>query len=93
VKRTLIRSSAFVRAAKRILKKRPDVAEDLTAALELLSEDALHPKLKTHKLKGDLAGSWAASAGYDLRIVFQILDYKDSEAILLQTVGTHDEVY
>lgn len=93
MKRTLIRSSAFVRAAKRILKKRPDVAEDLTAALELLSEDALHPKLKTHKLKGDLAGSWAASAGYDLRIVFQILDYKDSEAILLQTVGTHDEVY
>jgi len=93
VKRTLIRSSAFVRAAKRILKKRPDVAEDLTAALELLSEDALHPKLKTHKLKGDLAGSWAASAGYDLRIVFQIVDYKDSEAILLQTVGTHDEVY
>ncbi|MBI4965490.1 MAG: type II toxin-antitoxin system mRNA interferase toxin, RelE/StbE family [Desulfomonile tiedjei] len=93
MKRTLIRSSAFVRAARRILKKRPDVEEDLRTALELLSEDVLHPKLKTHKLKGDLAGSWAASAGYDLRIVFQIVDYKDSEAILLQTVGTHDEVY
>jgi addiction module RelE/StbE family toxin len=93
VKRTLIRSSAFVRAAKRLLKKRPDVVEDLQAALELLSEDTLHPKLKTHKLKGDFEGSWAASAGYDLRIVFEIVDYKGSEAILLLTVGTHDEVY
>lgn len=93
MKRTLIRSSAFVRAAKRLLKKRPDVAEDLRAAFELLSEDALHPKLKTHKLKGDLEGSWAASAGYDLRIVFEMVDYEGSEAILLLTVGTHDEVY
>lgn len=66
MKRTLIRSSAFVRAAKRILKNRPDVAEDLRVALELLSQDAQHPKLKNHKLKGDLEGSWAASAGYDL---------------------------
>jgi addiction module RelE/StbE family toxin len=93
VKRTLLRSSAFLRAAKRLVKKRPDVVKDLQAALELLSEDALHPKLKTHKLKGDLEEAWAASVGYDLRIVFQIVDYEGSEAILLQTVGTHDEVY
>lgn len=91
--RALIRTSAFVRAAKRILRKRPDAAEDLRTALELLSEDAFHPYLKTHKLKGDLQGSWAASAGYDLRIVFAMVDYKGSEAILLQSVGTHDEVY
>jgi addiction module RelE/StbE family toxin len=93
VKQPLIRTSAFVRAAKRLLKKRPDAAEDLRAALELLSEDALHPQLKTHKLKGGLQGSWAASAGYDLRIVFEMVDHKGSGAILLQTVGTHDEVY
>jgi len=93
VKRKLVRSRAFVRAAKRLLKKRPDVAEDLKAALELISEDALHPKLKSHKLKGELEGSWAASAGYDLRIVFQMVDYQGTEAILLLTVGTHDEVY
>lgn len=93
MKRTLIRSSAFVRAARRLVKKRPDVAEDLRAALELLAEDALHPKLKTHKRKGDLEGSWAASAGYDLRIVFELVNYEGSEAILLQTAGAHDELY
>lgn len=57
VKRVLLRSSAFVRVTKRLVKKRPDVAEDLRAVLELLSEDAFHPTLKTHKLKGDLPGA------------------------------------
>lgn len=59
----------------------------------LLSEDAFHPKLKTHKLKGNLEGSWACSSGYDLRIVFEFVASEGSEAILLQTLGTHDEVY
>jgi addiction module RelE/StbE family toxin len=69
------------------------MAEDLRATLELLAEDAFDPRLKTHKLKGDLSGSWACSLGYDLRIVFQFVDHEGAEAILLQTVGTHDEVY
>jgi mRNA-degrading endonuclease YafQ of YafQ-DinJ toxin-antitoxin module len=32
--------------------------------------DAAHASLRTHKLRGSLAGCWACSAGYDLRIVF-----------------------
>jgi len=69
------------------------VAEDIRAALELLAEDAFHPQLRTHKLKGKLRGSWACSAGYDLRIVFKYVQHEETEAILLETVGTHDEVY
>jgi len=61
--------------------------------LELLAQDAFHPKLKTHKLKGQLAGSWASSAGYDLRVVFQFVQHQGVEAILLESLGTHDEVY
>lgn len=93
MKRLLVRSSAFVRAAKRLVKKQPHVAEDLRLALELLSEDAFHPRLKTHRLKGDLEGAWACSAGYDLRIIFELVQHEEAEAILLLTVGTHDEVY
>lgn len=65
----------------------------LQAALQSLAEDAFHPGLKTHKLKGELAGSWACSAGYDLRIIFEFVQQEGAEAILLQTAGTHDEVY
>ena len=61
--------------------------------LELLAADAFHPQLKTDKLKGKLAGSWACSAGYDLRVVFQFVKHSGKEAILLESIGTHDEVY
>ncbi len=93
MKRVLLRSSAFARAAKRLVKKHPRVAEDLRITLELLSEDAFHLKLKTHKLKGDMEGTLACSAGYDLRILFEFVQHEGAEAILLQTVGSHDEVY
>ncbi len=93
MKRVLLKSSSFIRSAKRTVKKDPRLAEDIQTTLELLSEDAFHPRLKTHKLKGILAGSWACSVAYDLRIVFEFVEHKGNEAILLETVGTHDEVY
>jgi len=41
------------------VKKNATSAPILQAALESLAADAFHPALKTHKLKGELAGSWA----------------------------------
>jgi mRNA-degrading endonuclease YafQ of YafQ-DinJ toxin-antitoxin module len=75
------------------VRGRPALAAGIQTALELLAEDAFHPALKTHKLKGKLAGSWACSAGYDLRIVFSFVEDEGQEAILLKAVGTHEEVY
>ena len=93
MKRQLLRSSTFVRAARRLVKRNPGAAGDLRVTLELLSEDAFHPQLRTHKLKGPLADSWACSVGYDLRLVFAFVESEGKEAILLQAVGTHEEVY
>lgn len=93
MKRVLLRSNAFVRAARRIIKRNPKLAEEVRRALQMLTEDAFHPLLRTHKLKGKLEGSWACSAGYDLRIVFEFVQHGGSEAILLETIGTHQEVY
>ena len=56
-------------------------------------DDAFDPRLRTHKLKGQLANCWASSAGYDLRIVFELVQRSGAEAILLLSIGTHDEVY
>jgi addiction module RelE/StbE family toxin len=93
VKRLLLTSPGFLRAARRLIKKNTSTAEDLKAALELLGEDAFDARLRTHKLKGKLDGSWACSAGYDLRIIFNFVEHEEEEAILLETVGSHDEVY
>lgn len=79
--------------AKRLLKKSPSATQDLQAALALLVADAFHPTLKTHQLKGEMAGRWACSAGYDLRVIFKFVEHEGEETILLLSAGTHDEVY
>lgn len=91
--RLLLRSNSFIRAARRTIKKYPHIAKDMEEALELLSKDAFHPLLKTHKLKGNLKDSWACSVSFGLRIIFKFVQDNGPEAILLETIGTHDEVY
>lgn len=92
---TLVWSESFVRAFKRIARKDPQLTSKAKKTLDLLSKDCSHPALRTHKLKGKLAGSWACSVDYDTRIVFDFTKNPNSqeEEILLLTVGSHDEVY
>jgi mRNA interferase YafQ len=93
VRRVLLRSPAFARDPRAWLKSRPGTAAAVEATLEQLSADASHPSLRTHKLRGPLAGCWACSAGYDLRVVFEYVEHEESEAILLLALGMHDQVY
>jgi len=88
----LLQTPGFIRSAKAILK--PQMSDDIRMTLVTLSENPFDYKLKTHKLKGKLIGSYSCSAGYDLRIIFQIIsDQNNQESILLEAIGTHDEVY
>ena len=89
----LLRSSAFVRNARKIVKKQPQLAQNIQNTLELLCSDPFQTRLRSHKLKGELKDSYACSAGYDLRIIFKFVEYEQSQAILLESIGTHDEVY
>ncbi len=91
--RIVIQTAAFVRSAKRLLETNPQAVEGIRWAVDLLAIDAFHPLLRTHKLKGDLAGLWSCSAGYDLRIVFELTTRDGAEVVQLLSVGTHDQVY
>ena len=93
MKRPLLFSKAFRRTFRSLAKKNRVTAYAVQATLNQLEENAFAPSLKTHKLKGQLDGFWSCSAGYDLRILFKFVDQQDGEAILLASVGTHDEVY
>jgi addiction module RelE/StbE family toxin len=93
VRRKLLRSPSFARDLRRWLKAHPSTAGAVEASLEQLSADAAQPSLRTHKLRGPLAGCWACSAGYDLRVVFEYTQHHGTEAILLLALGTHDQVY
>ena len=92
--RNLIWSKTFSRTLKRTIKKHPTFKKNIKETLNLLVEDPFLPQLETHKLKGKLEGSWACSAGFDLRIVFDFVKGEGKEDdIFLTGIGSHDEVY
>jgi mRNA-degrading endonuclease YafQ of YafQ-DinJ toxin-antitoxin module len=93
VNRNLINTPAFTRSLRRFLKAHPHFHDDVEAALERLAQDAFNPALGTHKLSGSLAAAWSCSAGYDIRVLFRFVHHEGAEAILLLTIGSHDDVY
>jgi len=63
-------SSGFKRSFRKVIKKNPQLQEQIIEVLRLLSEAPFTPSLKSHKLGGNLAGLWSCSVAYDCRIVF-----------------------
>ena len=93
--RRIIWSTPFVRSVKHVVKRRATLRNDIEDTVKLLAQDTFAPSLETHKLKVNLAGFWACSVGYDLRIVFDFVQIEGEQetAIKLLEIGTHDEVY
>jgi addiction module RelE/StbE family toxin len=93
--KALVWTPGFKRSFKHSIRCRPDLQERIEHALKLLATDTLHPSLHIHKLKGDLAGSWACTVDFQYRIIFEFVQDPETqeEIILLEAVGTHDEVY
>jgi mRNA interferase YafQ len=92
--RRLVWSKTFLRAYTTTIPRQPDLKPDIEAVLRLLVDDPFEPRLRTHKLKGQLEGTWACSIGYDMRLIFEFVNGAGKEdEILLIEIGTHDEVY
>ena len=93
--RALAWDASFRRAFRRQTRKNSRLWQRILAVLELLAQDVFDPRLKTHKLRGQLEGLWACWVEYDCRIVFAFEPDPDSgqDMIVLIDIGTHDEVY
>ncbi|MBN2619664.1 type II toxin-antitoxin system mRNA interferase toxin, RelE/StbE family [candidate division WOR-3 bacterium] len=91
--RKLVWGRTFKRAYKKIIKRQPEMKNDIIKTIQLLSKNPFMPALETHKLHGKLAGAWACSIDYDLRIIFDFVKHDDEEAIFLMEIGSHEEVY
>ena len=87
--------TSFSRSFKRRTKNNKDLQERVYKTLEALSQNPFDPKLKTHKLHGQLEGYWACSIDYDLRVIFTFEPDPTSkeDLIVLVELGTHEEVY
>jgi len=91
----LTTDARFKRSFKRLIKKNPQLQNQILAILELLGNDPLNPSLKSHKLTGQLDGLWACSVSYDCRIIFAFKKeaVTGNDLIVLVDIGSHDEVY
>jgi mRNA interferase YafQ len=68
--RELVLLPGFERAFRKIIRKNPDLQSQIETTLRRMAENLNDPRLKTHRLSGQLAGLHACSVAYDCRIVF-----------------------
>jgi addiction module RelE/StbE family toxin len=88
-------SSGFKRSFKKIIKKNPQLKNQIINVLRLLADDPFTPSLRSHKLGGELAGLWSCSVAYECRIILNLSEDEEllEMVILLIDIGSHDEVY
>lgn len=77
-------SSHFLRALKKLPK---ELASEVLKREAMFRTNIFNPKLKTHKLKGELKGFWAFSITESHRIMFAI---ENNKVISFIDVGDHD---
>lgn len=79
-------SSTFFKTLRKFPKSQ---LKFLARKEKIFIENPFDPRLKTHKLKGELAEFYSFSISYHFRIVFH---FEDKNTIILDAIGTH-EVY
>lgn len=83
-------SAAFQKTYKKILKNNPSRQILFQQKISLFLQDPFHPQLRTHKLKGALKDFYSFSIEYNLRVVFY---FASDTVVVLEDIGSHDEVY
>jgi len=87
----LIFTYSYEKRAKKFLKQHPELQDQYTKILKLLSINPSHPSLKIHKLQGKLSSLLSVSINYSYRITLQFIVKNDQ--IIPIDIGKHDEVY
>jgi mRNA-degrading endonuclease YafQ of YafQ-DinJ toxin-antitoxin module len=77
-------SPKFARAYAKLPRSTKDAAEEKE---EIFRQNPFDPRLKTHKLSGQLKNYWAFAVDYRCRIIFS---FEGKGLVRFHTVGTHD---
>jgi mRNA-degrading endonuclease YafQ of YafQ-DinJ toxin-antitoxin module len=83
-------SKSFRLSFKKRIGKNKLLEKKFWSKTELFLSNPFHPKLKTHKLSGELKDAWSFSVDYDCRVLFY---FATTTKAVFVDVGTHDEVY
>ena len=86
----IVFSSAFKRALKKRIEGRKTLEEKFWRRVEIFTGNPYDPRLRTHKLSGELKEYWSFTIEYDVRVIFQFVP---KNRVIFEDIGTHDEVY
>ena len=73
--------------AKDFKKLSPSKQQQAIKAEKIFKQNPFTPKLKTHKLSGNMKGLWSFSINYSDRIIFEFIG---EDKILFYRNGSHD---
>ena len=87
----LVFPESYIRRARKLLKKHPEIHSQYRKTLQLLELNPHHPSLRLHSLQGRLSGLSSVSINISYRIVLEMII--EGNEILLVSIGKHDQVY
>jgi len=88
---TLVWTAHFTRAARKFVKRHPELKKKIALILRDLEKDPFQPHLDYHHLGGKQTGVQAVSITDSYRITVTAIITK--KEIILLDIGSHDEVY
>lgn len=83
-------SASFERAFRKRIKGLKPTEDRFWQRLEWFVADPHDPRLRTHKLSGELKDLWSFTVEYDIRVVFRFVT---ETQVIFTDIGSHDEVY
>jgi len=86
----IVLSSRFRKAFKRKIRGNKILETRFRDRAAIFENSPFDPRLKTHKLSGELYDLWSFSVDYDVRVIFSFME---ANRVLFVDIGTHDEVY
>jgi len=76
-------ASGFQKSFQKLPAKIQNVA---TQKDQIFRKNAFDPRLKTHRLRGELEGYWAYTINYSYRVLFRFIN---GDKAIYYDVGTH----
>ncbi len=86
----IVPSSAFRKAFKKKIRGNKNLEARFRNRIVIFRENPFDPKLRTHRLSGQLQGLWSFSIDYNTRVIFSFLE---PNQVLFVDIGSHEEVY
>lgn len=83
-------SSSFKRGFEKRVQGHPASEARFWERVAIFQNDPFDPRLRTHKLSGQLKDLWSFSVEYNWRVIFAFVG--DKRALFVD-IGAHKEVY